>query len=143
MTYQIVTLTAGNSSLLESIAPNVFDHAINPVYLDNFLKDPRHVMVLAVEKGVVVGMGSGVEYFHPDKAPQLWINEIGTASSHRSKGIGRALTTALVEMAEARGCIYAWLGTDKTNLAGQACFSKVPDVEPPQDILLYEWDLED
>ncbi len=100
-------------------------------------------MFLAVEDGEVIGMSSGVEYFHPDKPAQLWINEVGTGSAHRRKGVGRALTQALVNEAEARGCICAWLGTDHDNTPAQACFGSVPDGEPPTRFLLYEWDLED
>jgi aminoglycoside 6'-N-acetyltransferase I len=88
-------------------------------------------------------MASAVEYFHPDKSPQLWINEVGVAPTHRRRGIGRALVLELVAEAESRGCICAWLGTDSDNESGKACFSSIPGVSAPQAFLLYEWDLED
>jgi ribosomal protein S18 acetylase RimI-like enzyme len=87
-------------------------------------------------------MASAVEYFHPDKPPQLWINEVGVALSHRKRGIGRQLVQELVASAKDRGCVYAWLGTNTDNVAAQACFSSVPEVETPQPFLLYEWELE-
>jgi len=139
----IVTLTADNAGLLDTVAPDVFDHAIDAEQLAAFLDDPRHVMVLAVADGTVVGMASAVEYFHPDKMPQLWINEVGVAPTHRRLGIGRRLVQALIDLAEVRGCTYAWLGTENDNVSGKACFSSVPEGEPPQPFLLYEWDLED
>lgn len=140
---EIVRLTPLNASLLDRIAPGVFDEPVQPQFLAAFLADPRHVMFLAIEDGEVIGMCSGVEYFHPDKPPQLWINEVGVSPVHEKRGIGRRLTGALVEEAERRNCVYAWLGTAHDNVAAQACFSKVPEVEPPQAFLLYEWDLED
>lgn len=135
-------LNADNSALLASIAPDVFDHHIIPEYLRLFLEDPRHLMAVATEKQTVVGMASAVEYFHPDKPPQLWINEVGVASTHRRKGIGRMLVEAILEIADQRNCVYAWLGTDVNNVAGRACFASVPDGEKPQSFILYEWDLQ-
>tara|TARA_R110002049_G_scaffold20717_13_gene75970 strand:+ start:2099 stop:2545 length:447 start_codon:yes stop_codon:yes gene_type:complete len=134
-------LNDANSTLLENIAPDVFDNAIDPVQLQAFLDDPRHIMFLAVEEQSVVGMASAVEYFHPDKPPQLWINEVGVTAAHRRRGIGRSLVAALLDVARQRGCVYAWLGTDSDNVAGQACFDSVPGGEQPQPFLLYEWDV--
>lgn len=142
MAVEIVALCAENTSLLDRIAVDVFDNPIDREQLAKFVVDPRHFMVLAVEAGAVVGMASGVEYFHPDKPPQMWINEVGVALTHRRQGIGKALTLALVREATARGCVYVWLGTAQDNVAGQACFGSVPGVEVPQPFLLYEWDLE-
>ena len=142
MSIEIVLLCNANAELLKNIAPEVFDDEINPQYLGAFLDDPRHIMYLAVDNKVVVGMASALEYFHPDKPPQLWINEVGVALSHRKQGIGRKLVQVLVAAAKDRGCIYAWLGTDMENVAAQACFSSVPEVENPQHFLLYEWELE-
>lgn len=136
-------LTSDNASLLEDIADEVFDHPIKPASLDDFLQDPRHVMFVAVDRSQVVGMASGVEYFHPDKSPQFWINEVGVAATHRSRGIGRTLVATMANHARERGCSYAWLGTEADNQPAQRCFGSVPDGEEPQPFLLYEWDLED
>ena len=142
MAFEIVRLSTGTSPYLDRVAEDVFDHPINAAQLAAFMTDPRHLMVLAIEEGTVVGMASGVEYFHPDKPPQMWINEVGVALTHRRRGIDKALTSALVREARIRGCVYAWLGTASDNVAGQACFGAVPGVESPQPFLLYEWDLE-
>ncbi len=138
----IVLLTSANKNLLTHIAPDVFDHAVKPSFLEAFLGDPRHVMFLAVDDGVVVGMASGVEYFHPDKPPQLWINEVGVAPTHRRQGIGKRLVEALLDIARERKCVFAWLGTDVANSAAQGCFNSVTDGESPQPFLLYEWELD-
>ena len=97
--------------------------------------------MLAVESEQVVGMASAVEYFHPDKPGQLWINEIGVAPEFRNHGIGRKLIGRLHQEGRARKCECAWLGTEKTNLAANKCFSAVEPVEPPQPFILYEWEL--
>jgi len=143
MKIDIQLLEPTNTDLLNRIAPEVFDHEIEPPQLQSFLKDPRHIMFVALESRTVVGMASAVEHFHPDKPPQLWINEVGVASSHRRRGIGRKLVEALIAVAQDRGCVYAWLGADTDNLPAQACFGSVPDVGKPQPFVLYEWDLKD
>jgi ribosomal protein S18 acetylase RimI-like enzyme len=65
------------------------------------------------------------------------------SAAYQRRGIGKRLIAALAALAKKRGCVYAWLGTDKENDAAQACFASVPDAEPAQDFLLYAWDLED
>jgi GNAT superfamily N-acetyltransferase len=89
------------------------------MHLAAFVTDPHHVMVFAVDGDTVVGMASGVEYFHPDKALQLWINDVGVTPTLRRRGIGTALTAAPIAEAKSRGCVYVWLGISKTTLRGK------------------------
>ncbi len=140
-TMQIVELRSENATLLTAIAPDVFDEAIRPAQLEAFIQCPRHVMVLAVDDEVVVGMASAVEYFHPDKPPQLWINEVGVTPSRRNEGVGRLLIQELIDIGKRRGCAFAWLGTERSNLPAQRCFAAVPDGDFPSEFLLYEWDI--
>jgi ribosomal protein S18 acetylase RimI-like enzyme len=141
MAETILILSKANSACLGQVAPEVFDNPINSKHLDDFLDDPRHIMLVALEDGLVVGMASGVEYFHPDKPPQLWINEVSVSPAYQRRGIGRKLTGTLVEAARKRGCVSVWLGTAVDNAAAQACFGSVQDVAAPQPFLLYEWNL--
>lgn len=141
MGIELHLLSESNASWLDHCAAEVFDYPVNPHSLAAFLKDPRHVMYLAVDSEQVVGMASGVEYFHPDKPPQLWINEVGVAATHRRQGIGRRLVRALMQEAQQRGCQAAWLGTESDNHAGQACFGSVGGASDRVAFLLYEWQL--
>lgn len=142
MKYDIQLLTTENSRLLQRVQPEVFDNPIDVDQLHAFLQDERHIMFIAVDGDTVIGMASAVEYFHPDKQPQLWINEVGVAPAYRNQGVGRALVQALLQAADDRNCVFAWLGTDTDNHAAQACFGSVPDVEDAQPFLLYEWEFE-
>ena len=143
MPISIHILDRNNSQLLDKVAADVFDHEIQPQYLSAFLDDPRHVLCFATDDEAVVGMASAFEYFHPDKPPQLFINEVGVAPGHRRQGIGRRLVEALLANAKQRGCTYAWLGTDIDNTSGQACFGSVRGAGTPTKFLLYEWELDD
>lgn len=136
----IILLEKNNTHLLNNIAEEVFDYKINPNSLQSFLECPRHIMYIAVENEVVIGMVSAVEYFHPDKPAQLWINEIAVTPNQRNKEIGRQLIKAVIAEGKNRGCNYAWLGTDVDNHKAQRCFAAVPNGEKPEKFLLYEWE---
>ena len=138
---EIIELNHQTASLLSNVARGVFDHAIDPANLAAFLDCPRHTMALAVDGDQVIGMASAVVYFHPDKSPQLWLNEIGVTPSRRGEGIGRRLVNATFEYGRKLGCANAWLGTETDNMAAQRCFESVDDGLPPQKFLLYEWQL--
>jgi aminoglycoside 6'-N-acetyltransferase I len=96
-------------------------------------------MVVAVHDGVVVGMVSAVDYVHPDKAPQLWINEVGVAPSHRRQGIGRRLLDAMLAHGRALGCTEAWLGTEEDNAAARRLYESAGSAAEP--FVLYSFRL--
>lgn len=104
---------------LERVAPDVFDGPVHPEWSRQFFADPRHHLAVALDSGVVVGMVTAVHYVHPDKAPQLWVNEIGVAPSHQRRGIGRQLLDTMLAHGRALGCTEAWVGTEETNDAAR------------------------
>jgi hypothetical protein len=57
--------------------------ATDPVLTPQFLSDPRHHLAVAIDEGWVVGMASAVHYVHPDKAPQLFINEVAVTPPYQ------------------------------------------------------------
>jgi len=139
--WRIVRLEPATAGLLDRLESDVFDGPIRPEALAAFLDDPRHLMMLADAGGRVVGMASATELLHPDKRPQLFVNEVGVAPGWQRRGIGRALVSALIEAARARGCDAAWLGTATDNERGRACFSSVPGATVGETFVLYEWAL--
>jgi aminoglycoside 6'-N-acetyltransferase I len=66
-----------------------------------------------------------VHYVHPDKPPELWVNEVGVAPSHQGHGIGRSLLRALFAHGRALGCAEAWLGTEESNAAARRLYASV------------------
>jgi len=142
MSTEIHFLSHANRQLLDNVAADVFDYDVQPQYLSAFLDDPRHVLCFATDGETVVGIASAFDYFHPDKPPQLFVNEVGVAPAYRRQGIGRRLVEALLAKAKERGCTYAWLGTDIDNTSGQACFGSVTGAGTPEKFLLYEWEID-
>ena len=116
MSVEIRILAAGDAAVLENVAADVFDRGVDAARTAEFLADPRHHLAVAIdEAGVVVGFASAVHYIHPDKPPELWINEVGVAASHRNRGVGKRLLAALFERARTLGCGEAWVLTDRAN----------------------------
>jgi len=134
-------LTAADADVLARVAADVFDEPIDARWTRRFLDDPHHHMVVALDDGVVVGMASAVDYVHPDKAPQLWINEVGVASSHRRRGIGRLLMQALLAHGRRLGCTEAWLGTEHHNVPARALYEALGSA--PESFVLYSFPLGD
>lgn len=129
MSYTIQLLAADDYAVLTHVAPDVFDHPVHAGWSTSFLADPRHHLVVAMDAGVVVGMASGVHYVHPDKPPELWVNEVGVAFAYRQQGVGAALLDALFVHARTLGCTEAWVLTDEKNTAARRLYARVGGVE--------------
>ena len=128
--------------LLHSVAENVFDDPIVEPSAQEFLEDPRHRLVVALDDDLVVGFVSAVIYLHPDKpAPELWINEIGVAPSHQRRGIGKALMQAILEEAKRSGCTEAWVLTERDNLAAMAMYTSAGGAESSPDPVMFTFQL--
>jgi aminoglycoside 6'-N-acetyltransferase I len=120
-------LGPADAAMLDKVAPDVFDHAIDPALMAEFLADPRHhlavALALALAGGQVVGMASAVHYVHPDKPPELWINEVGVAPPYQRRGIGRQLLEALFAHGRMLGCGEAWVLTEPGNSAARRLYA--------------------
>src|SRR5262249_38895295 len=124
MPIEIRILSKDDESVLGSVGPDVFDDPVDVSASREFLRDPRHHLAVALDDGVVVGFVSAVLYVHPDKPrPELWINEVGIASSHRGRGIARRLLAVMLETARAANCCEAWVLTDRTNEAAMGLYA--------------------
>ena len=122
-------MRAGDEALLRSIAPEVFDEPIDPQRLRDYLGAPGHLMVLAFEGELVVGQCAGVLHRHPDKPTELYVDEVGTASTHRRQGIARQMMDELFAWGRELGCTEAWLGTETDNEPAKALYRRYRPVE--------------
>ena len=138
----IILAGPNDEAVLERVAPDVFDFGLRSDLVREFLLDPRHHLALAVDDGTVVGFASAVHYIHPDKDPELWINEVGVAPSHQKRGLGRRLVAALLELASALSCRTAWVLTERSNGAALALYRSAGGVEPSDETVLVEFELD-
>ena len=143
MVIEIKVLGCQDAGVLADVAPDVFDDPIDIGRADEFLADPRHHLVVAVEDGQVVGFVSAVHYVHPDKPrPELWINEIGVAATHQRRGLGTRLLRSLFAVAQGLGCVEAWVGTDRANTAAMRLYAAAGSTEAPTDHVMFTFRLD-
>lgn len=125
-----------------TVDPDVFDDPIDLRAAAEFLRDPRHHIVVAIDHGAIVGFASAVHYVHPDKpAPELWINEVGVASTHRGRGIGKAILAELLAQARRLECREAWVLTERDNQAAMRLYGAVGGAEDPGDTVMFTFRL--
>lgn len=138
----IRVLGRGDAHLLDDVAAGVFDEPIDPRWRDQFFADPRHHIAIALLEGRVVGMATGVHYVHPDKPPELWVNEVGVAPPQQRQGIGLRLLRALFEHGRSLGCEDAWLGTEPDNTAARRLYAAAGGKEQPMVYVTFSLEAE-
>ena len=141
MAIAVRMLHAGEDAVLSRVADDVFDFAVDPASARAFLADPRHHIAVAIDDGTVVGFASGVDYLHPDKPPQLWINEVGVAPTHLRRGLAQTLLRMLLDAGRALGCTQAWVLTDRDNTAAMRLYASIGGDPGSRDHVMFEFKL--
>jgi aminoglycoside 6'-N-acetyltransferase I len=141
MATEIVLVTTDDRHLLANTADGVFDGPISAIRWEEFLRDSRHHLAVAVDAGQVVGMATGVHYVHPDKEPELWINEVGVAPTHQKQGLGRRLLEALLTLGHRLGCTQAWVLTERGNAPAMRLYESCGGKESPHETVIFEFPL--
>ncbi|MDP9146004.1 MAG: GNAT family N-acetyltransferase [Actinomycetota bacterium] len=103
-------------------ASSLFDEPARREWASLFLTREGHHMLIAYIDDASAGFVSGVEMTHPDKGTEMFLYELGVAEDHRRGGVGRALVTALGQLAAERGCYGMWVGTEPDNVAAIATY---------------------
>ena len=139
---EIKLLRSDDLEILKTSGSGVFDDPIDARAAAEFLRDPRHHIVVAIDEGTIVGFASAVHYVHPDKAsPELWINEVGVASTHHRRGIGRAVVEEMLNHGRRLGCREAWVLTERDNQAAMRLYSASGGVEDPGNTVMFTFPL--
>lgn len=122
MRTQIVRLDADHANLLDRIAEDVFDDAVDPARAARYLAEPGHMMVLALSGGEVVGQARGMVHRHPDGPTELYIDNLGVTPSRRREGLATRMLDELVGWGAEQGCEEAWVGTEAGNGPARALY---------------------
>ncbi len=139
-------ITDQDLDLFDNLAPEVFDEAIHPERLKAYLNEPCNLMLLAYEEqpdgtNLTVGQCAAVLHLHPDKPTELYVDELGTALTHRRRGIARRLMKEILDWGEEHGCPEGWLGTELDNKPARTLYEDLFD--PGEEIVMYEFDIDD
>ena len=124
--------------LLCAVPEGLFDEPVDRVQAEAFLADPANVIALAFDGPLAVAMATGTVLRHPDKPPSMFINEVGTRDGYLRRGLGRAVTEAVMAQARARGCEGVWLGTEADNAAALGLYRAMAGREVPG--VFFGWD---
>ena len=116
--------TAEDAELFDRVAEEVFDEAVDPARLAAYLSTPGHHMIVALDRGTIVGQVAAVAHRHPDKPTELYIDEVGVAAGYRRRGIARRMLAAMLAHGKAIGCEEAWVGTESDNLPAKALYEE-------------------
>jgi aminoglycoside 6'-N-acetyltransferase I len=139
MAIELRRMRPGDEADLAEVAPDVFDEPIDQQRLEAYLLEPGHLMLLAFDGNLVVGQCAAVIHRHPDKPTELYVDEVGTASTHLRQGIATRLVEAMFAWGRELGCREAWLGTELDNDAANALYNKVGG--KGEKMVYYEFEL--
>ncbi|HHY51176.1 MAG TPA: GNAT family N-acetyltransferase [Alphaproteobacteria bacterium] len=121
------------------VAPEVFDEPIHAERLRAYLRAPGHLLILAFEGDVVVGQCAAVVHHHPDKPIELYVDEVGTASTHRRQGVATAMLAEMFAWGRELGCTEAWLGTEPGNAEANGLYRGfAPAEDEPMQSYLFK-----
>ena len=128
-------LGLGDDALVVA-AEHLFDGPARPDATARFLAEPGHHLLVAYDGERPVGMVTGVETTHPDKGTEMFLYELSVDDAARGRGIGRALVTALADLARDRGCYGMWVLTDADNDAALATYTRSGATERSDHVML-------
>ena len=130
---------ASDSALFAKVADGVFDQAISIELVEEYLADAGHFMVVAVQDDKIVGQVAAVVHRHPDKAPDLYLDEVGVADDYLRRGIATKLVERAIEEGVTRGCAGCWLATENGNVAARALYRQWQPAG--ESVTMYQWNL--
>ena len=139
MDVALTRLGPGDAAVLASLAPEVLDASVDPMSLAAFLAEPGHIMIVARVDEVVVGQLAAIVHHHPDRPPDLYIDNLAVTPALRRQGIAQRLLDDAMALGTQLGCAQAWIVTETDNAPARALYEG-RDAEPAS-VVMYEYDL--
>ena len=125
-------------ALFDRVAEAVFDAPVDPSRLAAYLAEPAHHMLVALRAGEVVAQVAKVIHRHPDKATELYIDEVGVTPALQQQGIARAMLDQMFELGRALGCEEAWVGTETDNRPARGLYESRGAAAEPFVLYLFK-----
>ncbi len=122
MQIEIREVCPGDEAVFYRVAEDVFDEPVSPSRLSACLAGPGHHLIVAVVDGEVVGQCAAMIHRHPDKATELYIDNLGVAPAFQRRGIGRKMVERMLALGKAKGCEEVWVGTEPDNVAARGLY---------------------
>lgn len=139
MPIEFKLLRTEDEAILDRIADGVFDEAIDPARRKAYLAEPNHHLMVAIAGGVVVGQVAAVVHRHPDKVPEMYIDEVGVGDEWLRQGIARRMMEKMFEFGRSIGCEESWVATERDNTAAIELYRGFG--AEPVPMVYFEYDL--
>lgn len=139
MDVEILRLGPGDAHVLDRVAPEVFDEPVRADRLAAYLAEPGHVLFVALKDGEVVAQVACVIHRHPDKATELYVDEVGVTPALHRQGIAKRMVQQAFAWGRDQGCEEAWVGTEPDNVPAIALYRSLD--EEPVAFVMFEYDL--
>jgi ribosomal protein S18 acetylase RimI-like enzyme len=135
-----ITLEDDLDGLVDQINKAVWDDANDMAVYDTdslraYLERQDTILIACHEQtdagSVLMGIASSRLELKPyDKERWLYVDEVDVCVDQRKKGAGKLIMKTLIKIAEDRGCLEVWLGTEVDNDAANALYRSLgPDDE--------------
>lgn len=128
-----------DAQVLDRVRPGTFDNPVDLARAWAFLATRVNELVVALDRGEVVGFASGTVLMHPDKPTQFFLNELSVHEDCRRRGIGRRLFERIAALARDRGCEGVWVATEAGNSPARAFYAAAGGRETG-GIVAFDWD---
>ncbi len=119
---EIRRVTEADAGVFTRVAEDVFDAPIDSARLTAYLLEPNHLMVVALQGGMVIGQTAAVVHRHPDKPTELYIDEVGVTPAFQRQGIARTMLDKMFALGRDLGCEEAWVGTEVDNVPARRLY---------------------
>ena len=116
----------------------LFDEPPRPEWVARFLAHDGHHLMVAYVDDAPVGFITGIEMLHPDKGMEMLLYELGVDEAHRRRGIGRALSEALLALARRKGGYGMWVPVEPSNDPAVATYRSAGS-GAPEDATILAW----
>jgi len=128
-----------DAHVLDRVRPGTFDNPVDPALAFGFLATRVNELVVALDRGEVIGFASGTVLMHPDKPMAFFIQEVGVHDDYQRQGIARRLMERICDLARDRGCQGIWLATEAKNEPARGLYRSLEGRETG-DLVMYDWD---
>ena len=109
----------------------VFDDTFSPVRLRARSEVPGHLLVVAVDVDRTVGQVAAIVQHLAHKPPELHLENVGVAETHRRRGIAAALVNEALAWGRELGCDEAWVATEVDNDAANELYRSLGSQDDP------------
>ena len=127
-----------DAHILERVREGTIDNPVDPARAWGFLATRVNEIVVALDRGDVIGFASGTVLMHPDKPKQFFVTGVGVHEEYRRQGVGTRLLERISDLAQDRGCENIWTVADGKNAEVRSFYKALGGSESGAK-LAFEW----